>query len=106
MRPRIQTRLVGDLYSVTPAGQLACPAGAGDGVFLWTGAGGALAWDLEHVSPAVKHREKIITSMRVGQAANPRFLANVQPCNSVKGISVGRRDIPECGGGGFPHPDP
>jgi hypothetical protein len=105
MRPRIQSRSVSDLYSVTPAGQLACPAGAGNGVFLQTGACSALAWDLEHVGPGVKHREQIIAAMRVGKAQNPRFLADVKPCSSVERICVGRRDVPECGGRVFAHPD-
>ena len=69
--------LVGDLYSLTPAGQRAFPARAGDGVGLRFGAGRALARDLEHVGPAVEHRKQEVALLHVGNADDPRLVADV-----------------------------
>ena len=72
--------------------QRALPAGAGDGVGLRAGAGGALARNLEDVGPAVEHRKQVIATLRVRQAQHIRLLADIEPSGGVKRVGIGRRD--------------
>ena len=76
-------------------GQLAAPARAGDGEGLRAGAGGALARHLEHVGPAVEHRQQEVAALHVGHADDPRLLAHVEPGGGVERVGVGRRDVAE-----------
>ena len=70
--------LVGDLYSLTPGGQRALPAGAGDRIGLRIGAGGPLAGHLEHVGPAIQHRKQEVAALHVGDAEHPWLLADIE----------------------------
>ena len=74
-------------------GQRAAPAGAGDGVFLRSGAGGALAGVLKNVGPAIEHGKQVVTVLRIGQAQYPRLLADVQPGDGVERVGIGGRHL-------------
>ena len=90
----IQTMLVADLYSVTPAGQLTLPVRAGDSVRLGLGSGGARARGLKHLAPAVQHRHHEVAALGIGNAENVGFLAEVQPSRGIQRIGVGAGNIP------------
>ncbi len=85
-------------------GQRALPAGAGDGVFLGTGAGGALARHLEDVGPAIEHREEIIAVLHVRQAQHPRLLADINPGGRVKRVGIRRGHVAKLRRGILAHP--
>ena len=87
--------LVGDLYSLTPAGSVPFQPGPGDRIGLRAGAGGALARHLEHRGPAVQHREQGVAALHVGDAEHPRLLADVEERGGVERVGIRRRDVPE-----------
>ena len=86
--------LVGDLYSLTPSGSVPFQPGPVM-AYVWAGAGGALARDLEHVGPAVQHRHQVVAVLHVRQAEHPGLLGDVQPGQGVERVGVGGRDVLE-----------
>ncbi len=85
--------------------QRARPAGAGDRVLLRLGSGRALAGNLEHISPAVEHREQEVAPLHVRNADDPGLLRHVDPSGRVERVRVGRSDVSELSIGVFAHPD-
>ena len=80
---------------LTPAGSVPFQPGPVMAYVLRAGAGGALAGHLEHVGPAVEHREEVIAALRSGRLRTQGSFEHVEPRDGVQRVGVRRRDVLE-----------
>ena len=84
---------VGDLYSVTPAGSVPFQPGPVIAYFCALVPVVRLPGHLEHVGPAVEHREQEVAALHVGKAEIQGSLRDVEPGGGVERVGVGRGDV-------------